>query len=171
MNIIEYNNKQDPCNTLKTLRGSPIKRSRFDVGKDIGGSLYFYKGYVDAVLDPETLDLFYESDSICPFEYNCIKYDYETKNICLVECPDFDSAREPVVGQILISGSSGESKVTRFFKQIYHHKWLWVTDDYNGFDVVESWEWSRTWLNILTEPANGSSQEAWLNQLSKFGLS
>lgn len=169
--FIEFNNNQAPCNTLKTLKGSLIKRSRFGIGKDIGGSLYFHKSYTSRLLPNDVNEIFIDNEAMCPFEYNCVKCNYVNGDIALVECPDFDTAREPVVGQLFIIPRTSELKVTRFYKQIYHHKWLWVTDDYSGFDVTESWEWSRTWLNVLTEPANGSSQEAWLRQLSNFGLS
>lgn len=172
MNKFEiYNNNQVPCHALKTLKGSVIKRSKFGIGKDIGASLYFHKSYIQKLLPEDLLSLLVDNEQFCPFEYNCIKYDYSKGQVSLVECPDFDEAREPVVGRLFILDQSGEFKVTRFYKQIYHHKWLWVDDSYTGFDVPESWEWSRTWLNVLTEPANGSSEEAWLNQLSKFGLS
>ena len=32
--------------------------------------------------------------------------------------------------------------------QIYHHKWLFVTDDYPGFDVEESKNRSRKWVSL-----------------------
>ena len=32
--------------------------------------------------------------------------------------------------------------------QIYHHKWLFVKDDYKGFDVEESKKRSIKWLSV-----------------------
>jgi len=32
--------------------------------------------------------------------------------------------------------------------QIYHHKWLFVKDDYQGFDVDKSKERSAEWLQV-----------------------
>ena len=31
---------------------------------------------------------------------------------------------------------------------IYHHKWLFVKDDYDGFDVEESKTRSRAWMAL-----------------------
>ena len=57
---------------------------------------------------------------------------------------------KPIVGDaILIRGDGTE----RFIKQkaspqIYHHKWLFVNDDYDGFNTEESIERSRRWLKV-----------------------
>ena len=46
-----------------------------------------------------------------------------------------------------------------------------VDNDYIGFDVKASWEWSKKWLSTLRETADGNSKEAWEAQLHKFNLS
>ena len=53
---------------------------------------------------------------------------------------------------------------------IYHHKWLFVKDDYTGFDIDESYEWSKEWLSKLPEKADGTNQERWINQLRKYNI-
>lgn len=168
----EYNLSQTQVGyPLKTLKGSTIKRSNFGVGKLIGGQLYFHKSYFEnifeAPFDFEALE--YLEDNI-PFEYNVIRWDIKKKEIVLVECPDFNEAREPVVGRMFSALLDGTFKTSRFFNQIYHHKWLWVDNSYAGFDVAESWEWSKEWLSVLTEPADGSNIINWEKQLARFGL-
>lgn len=168
----EYNLNQTVTGApLKTLRGSVVKRSRFGVGKLIGGQLYFHKMYAEEVLDGTILDLINSNQSDCPFTYTCIRYDLKSGVIALVESPDFDTAREPVVGRMFTIKPDGSTSTSRFYNQIWHHKWLWVTNTYPGFDVRDSWEWSRKWLSTLTEPADGSNLENWKAQLSRFNLS
>ena len=156
---------------LRTLTGSVIKRSKYGVGKLIGGKLYAHKNYIHDIVPAEVIDAAMDllDDHFPDFEYNCFRWDPSKKELLLQECPDFNTAREPVVGTcIKITEESAEE--TQFFNQIFHHKWLWVTDDYTGFDVSESWEWSKEWLSVLTESANGSNQANWLAQLERFGL-
>ena len=43
-------------------------------------------------------------------------------------------------------------------------------NEYTRFNVKESWNWSKKWLSILTESANGTSMQGWTNQLKKFNL-
>lgn len=167
----EYNLSQsDIGHSLKTLKGSVVKRSRFGIGKLIGGQLYFHREYAEDILDKNDLQLLEESTENCPFNYNTLRYDLKTDQLALVESPDFDTAREPVVGRMLIIEPDGTTKLTKFFNQIYHHKWLWVDNSYTGFDVAESWEWSKEWLSTLTEPADGTNLSRWIAQLNKFGL-
>lgn len=170
---LEYNQNQSAVgSTLKTLKGSAIKRSKYGVGKEIGGQIYFQKDYWDMVIPQdeyeEAIDMLEE---VYPdFEYNCLRYDPKKRQISFQEAPDFDTAREPIVGDYitvdLINGkvSKGHSNY------IWHHKWLWVTNDYTGFNVAESWNWSREWLSVLTEPADGNGASRWVAQLERFGL-
>ncbi len=53
---------------------------------------------------------------------------------------------------------------------IWHHKWLWVKDDYTGFDIEESYRWSEKWLAVLKEPADENGAERWEKQLERYGL-
>ena len=46
-----------------------------------------------------------------------------------------------------------------------------VDNNYTDFNVRESWEWSRTWLNLLQATANGTSLQAWEEQLETINLS
>lgn len=168
----EYNLSQTEVgHPLKTLKGSVIKRSNFGVGKLIGGQIYFHRNHADRCLFDEGIELMRATESDVPFEFNCMRFDLKTGQLAFVECPDFDTSREPVVGRMYVVDSSDEpGKVTKFFNQIYHHKWLWVDNSYSGFDVAESWEWSKTWLSVLTEPADGTNTSRWIGQLNRFGL-
>ena len=157
---------------LKTTKGSRIIRSKYGVGKLIGGCIYLHKDYVDDVIPQddydEALDILY--DDYPNFSFNTVKYDPAKNCISFIECPDFDTAREPVVGDYVVVYIDKGLTKKGHSNSIYHHKWLWVDDDYDGFDVNKSYEWSQTWLSRLLEPADGTNQARWLKQLEKYGL-
>lgn len=169
----DYNMNQTVVGSpLKTLKGSVIKRSnKYEVGKVIGGQIYLHKNYADIVIPFDILNSAVDllESSYSQFHYNCIRYDPKSTEVLFQESPDFDTAREPVVGTC-VSVIDNQIRKTRYFNQIWHHKWLWVDNSYTGFDVEESWSWSKEWLSVLTEPANGSNQQNWMNQLNRFGL-
>ena len=170
----DYNQKQSTVgSTLKTLKGSAIKRSaKYGVGKEIGGEIYFHKDYAEDIVPSEVLSqaehLLEENHS--GFEYNCLKYNPKTGVVAFQEAPDFDSAREPVVGDYVSVNTNTGAVKTGHSNYIWHHKWNWVKNDYSGFDVEESWNWSKQWLSTLTEVSDGNGIERWNTQLDKFGL-
>ena len=170
----DYNQKQKTVGSaLKTLKGSAIKRStKFGVGKEIGGEIYFHKDYAEDILPDEVLaqaqQLLEEEQP--GFEYNCLKYNPKTGVVAFQEAPDFDTAREPVVGDYVSANTNTGVVKTGHSNYIWHHKWNWVKNDYSGFDVAESWNWSKKWLSTLTEVSDGNGIERWNAQLDKFGL-
>lgn len=169
----DYNNKQtETGSTLKTYKGSAIKRStKYGVGKEIGGDIYFHKDYVDRIIPEDIYDnaLHLLEESYPDFDFNCIRYSPKTQAISFQEAPDFDTAREPKVGDYITVFPDATIK-TGHSEYIWHSKFLWVKNDYKGFDVREAWEWSRTWLNALKETADGNGIGRWNAQLQRYGL-
>lgn len=168
----DYNAAQKTVGgTLKTMKGSAIKRSKYGVGKEIGGDIYLHKQYALDVVPEDILDdaktMLAEYDP--SFRYNCIRYSPKTGAVSFQEAPDFDTAREPVVGDYITVFPDGTIK-TGHSNYIWHHKWLWVKNDYKGFDVQESWEWSKKWLSVLQEPSDGNGIARWDSQLKRYGL-
>ena len=70
----KYNNKQTEIgSTLKTYKGSPIKRSnRYGVGKEIGGDIYFHRMYADRIVPADILENAEQAleENYPRFEYN-----------------------------------------------------------------------------------------------------
>ena len=153
---------------LRTLKGSPIQRWHGIVGKHIGGRIYFHRAYMDQVLPERLIDRMESYAPLVDFHWNCLAWDIAEDSLRFDEAPDFDSAREPHVGRIMAVHRGG-CLLRRSSQAIWHHKWLWVMDDYPGFDVAESKRWSATWLAKLTEPANGTDK-SFAEQLSRFGV-
>lgn len=167
-----YATEQEIGSPLKTLKGSRIARSKYGVGKDIGGSIYVHKQYADEIIPID--DLEYATnvlhDVYPDFKYNCIRWDYKTNKISFQESPNFDTAREPVVGDYVTVDPNTGKVQTGHSDYIWHHKWLFIKNDYLGFDVAESWNWSKKWLSVLTEPSDGNGINRWNAQLKRFDL-
>jgi len=142
---------------IKTKSGTKIKRYKNIVGKEIGGKIYVHKKYADKVIPKQLLNNAKKilNESNPEFKYNAISYDKKTDTVRFDEAPDFNSATEPTIGNyISITQNKEVSKGSS--NSIWHHKWLWVTDDYNGFNVYDSKNRSRYWLSKINGKASGS---------------
>ena len=123
----------------------PRRSRKYGVGKEIGGAIYLHRAYEPALgRGVERAKSLIPSD----FQYTIVKQNLATGAISFIDSPDFDTAPEPTVGDTWIVRADG---TTRFRKQaadryLYHHKWLMVGDDYQGFDVRESQRRSRAWV-------------------------
>ena len=136
---------------LKTQKGSIIKRStKYGVGKEIGGKLYIHKKYEYIIPHIEAIKAFVKKHSpgFSDDSYNVISYDKINEAYSFIEAKDFDTADEPTVGTYRLACINGAHVVRGYSNSIYHHKWLFVKDDYEGFDVQESFDRSKAWLRI-----------------------
>lgn len=168
---LESKKIDEDLSPLKTLKGSIIKRSsKYGVGKEIGGQIYFHKNYVDDIC-PNLYELAKDilEEEYPDFKYNCLMYDKKKPDtLRFDEAPDFDSAREPMPGVMLSVDTSTGKIIKRYSPQIWHHKWLWVKDDYKGFDVEEAYEWSKKWLEKISSPSDYIDK--WKAELKDAGL-
>lgn len=157
---------------LRTKRGSSIKRYKNNVGKQVGSQIYVHKLYANEVIPKILLQ---KAENILTksnpdFDYNAIMFDPKQGIIRFDQASDFDTAREPHVGDyIVVYINENKPLQTGHSDSIWHHKWLWVKDDYTGFNVDKSKEWSRIWLSKLDEPAKGTDL-TWNSQLKNVGL-
>lgn len=135
--------------SLKTEKGSIIKRSKYNVGKDIGDSIYIHKDYVNDIISDPIYEEFRKHlrDN---FSFNILKIKKDLSYITFINSKDFDTSNEPALYESIKVDKNGISKYIKydeFNPPIYHHKWLFVKDDYKGFDVEESKKRSRIWLS------------------------
>jgi hypothetical protein len=156
--------------SVKTLKGTKIKRYKNKVGKQVGSQVYVHKKYVNDVVPKLVFDRAINIlDTEYPgFMYNSIMYDKKKGSVRFDEAPDFDIAREPIVGNYVTVNSDGSLK-SGSSSMVWHHKWLWVKDDYRGFDVEVSRQWSIEWLAKVSEIAKGN-KVGFHNQLIKYGV-
>tara|TARA_R110002072_G_scaffold23181_3_gene80444 strand:+ start:27504 stop:28109 length:606 start_codon:yes stop_codon:yes gene_type:complete len=125
----------------------PKRSKTFGVGKEIGGAVYVHRSYMDVLpgivsecvelLEPETV-------------FSVVKYAEKAKTVTFIDSPNFDEASEPVIGDLTTITFGGKATRRKRLSDpyIYHHKWLFVKDDYTGFDVEESKQHSLTWLSL-----------------------
>ena len=159
----------DVADVIKTARGTPIKRYKNLVGKQVGKQLYVHRKYAVLVVPAEKLvaagKVFNKA-----YPFDAVMYDAEKNIVRFDEAPNFDTAREPKVGRYFaVNLDTGEVKEGKS-DSIWHHKWLWVQDDYTGFDVEESKAWSRKWAGSMPEVAKGT-ERSFKEQLTKYGIS
>lgn len=122
----------------------PERYKPWGVGKRIGGKIYLHKQYEDLIpIIKERKEL------LGTFEYNLVSYDPKSGNVTFTNSPDFDTANEPIVGaQCVVSEDKKKFYTPSPDPWIYHHKWLWVKDDYKGFDVEKAKTRSAHWTSI-----------------------
>ena len=158
---------------LKTLKGSGIGYSKFGIGKAVGSKIYVVNGAQKGIIPDDVWD---KATKILNKKwlslnwFNTLCYDFKNPHIVRFDfCEGFCTEREPVVGQMVFVNTETGEVWNKWNSQIYHHKWLWVPEDYEGFDVQASYEWSRHWLSILPEVASGYPHK-WEEQLKKYNI-
>ena len=145
---LRYSSKSAAKTTpIRTQKGTVIKRdSKVGVGKRTrDGSVYLHRDYMDRLPDQEGLEQAIDqlSDG---YEWNVVRSDTDG-TYAFYNCLDFDTADEPEGGQYVAVSPEGKLRPGKTY-QIWHHKWCWVLDDYDGFDVEASKQRSRDWLAL-----------------------
>ena len=84
------------------------------------------------------------------FAYTVVKLNMKTNSVTFTFSPDFDKADEPIVGKQLLVRKDGSVRTMEQLADpyIYHHKWLFVDEDYQGFDVAKSRNRSLAWMSL-----------------------
>ena len=156
---------------FKNLNGNIIGRcKKYGVGKLMGTRIYVHKNYASLIIEKEIL---VKAIKILPknFKYNCISYDFKIPHkVRFDEALDFDTAREPTPGKMItVDIKNNQYSISRT-NQIWHHKWLWVKNDYTEFNVQESYDWSKTWTAKIKDISGIGSKSIWNEKLKKVGL-
>jgi hypothetical protein len=138
---------------IRTKKGTPIKRSTWGVGKDIGGFVYFHKLYLDTIPQDRQKVVWSAYNKMVEAvghepQFNIIKVSKKQPIVSFIHSSDFDYEPEPTVGQFININLDKNTLKDGRSNAIWHHKWLWVKDDYPAFDVEESKERSRRWLQM-----------------------
>ena len=138
------NSTSSECSESASL---PRRSKRFGVGKEIGGAVYVHRKYVGVFGSA-----FEEARKCLPsdFAYTVVKLTLATKTVSFIWVDDFDIAAEPTVGEVIAVRPNASYRRMKppSDPYIYHHKWLFVTDEYSGFDVEESKQRSSAWLSL-----------------------
>jgi hypothetical protein len=121
-------------------------RREVPVGKRVGDYTYFHISYMNVWgIQEEIRKVFLN----CVTPYNVVKYNRKNKTFSLIYSPGFNTEHEPA---ILSSFNPQTGKTIKYNPDnppIYHHKWMFVGNDYRGFDVEESKRRSIWWKSEI----------------------
>lgn len=148
--------------------------------KKIGSAIYIHKSATNQLSNQEFL-MVNEAKNILAehidFEFTMIKVDKGLGTVSFIYSPDFDSAKEPIVGDSIKVNLQLRNIIKVRQKknpQIYHRKHLFVNDDYAGFDIEEQKAWCDKYDSILPTGKGYSTRigykSFWDNLLKENGL-
>ena len=122
------------------------KRKHRRIGKRVGNNLYIHLSAMDTLSNQE-FSLVYQKLSLIPADalYCILKINTKENKVSFINSLDWNTASEPEVGDCYSVNEKNEVKFIKSKGQIYHHKWQFVQEDYDGFDVAESKKWSDIW--------------------------
>lgn len=146
--------------------------------KKIGGAIYIHRSNVDSLDEIEFEKIWNRLYFLANSDYPCNSYDVikiKDDIVSFIEVEGWDELREPIVGNSYAVKPDGTIKLTPKRKnnpQIYHHKWMFVSEDYNGFDVEKEKEWSKRWQSIVPKGLSASlgSRNNWEKFLKEYWL-
>lgn len=131
--------------------------------KKVFSSIYAHKTNIDELLQEifpmkrKLIKLFLEQNAD-KYDFDVLKVDTYKNTISLISCNDFNGTPEPVINNIKTwnyeyrygnghdfkiifdnykKNGFSDMKEKKYIKNpvIYHNKWMFVSDNYNGFDV------------------------------------
>lgn len=146
-------------------RGGRLKGVDYDVGKIIGGKIYMHLDYAQQLPNQ---DEFRKALSIAKTQAlmkapMCVCYNPQEGLYTFTDPIDFNLAREPRVGFYCCTdpgcdGLMGAIRAANYSNTIWHHKWMWVDERYDGFDVDAAEEWSKLWTAHIPRPDSRGPQ-------------
>lgn len=161
---------------FKNAKGSVISRGgklfghTYKIGKVIGGKVYLHIDYIDELPNPEQARI--AMSHVRGIKPRTVSYDPRAEVYWFNEAPGFDKHSEPAPGKTVRVEMDGDDvdqvDSPKDIKQIWHHKWMWVGDDYRGFDVAKSYQWSKKLAAEISNPSG--SLRLWKKQLLDAGL-
>lgn len=142
------------------------ERSKYGVGKSIGGYIYVHKQYATDIIPIDVLQRGLKLTG--NFSYTILKYNPKIQSISFIESTDFDTNPEPTIGRVMLIKS--DSEIPKIMNPssdpwIYHHKWLMVKDNYMGFDVEKSKQRSLDWMALYPDYSRIGKQSYWKNNV------
>ena len=143
--------------------------------KKVGRCYYVHKSNIKellAVLSKEEQLRLIELLNSVSHDYEIIKYNLGV--ISLIECEEWDTVQEPLVGDSHLYKPDGTVKLIKGGRTVYHCKECFVSDDYQGFDLEAAKARTKEWNaipGIKDVKSKIGNQKFWHNYLLEHGLS
>lgn len=112
------------------------------------------------------------------YKFDVVKVDKGA--ITLIRSSDWDTANEPLIDETFTwgdvwykGGKIAEPKVRKNGRQIYHNKWMFVSDTYSGFDIARAKKRTDVWNSIpdIKSVKNKiGNQQFWFELLAAHGI-
>ena len=132
--------------------------------KKIGGRIYAHQDYIKDFSNKYIREiekaLKVAKKTFGKFSWNTVRLKPDgfdsLEEVSFQYSPDFDTADEPEVVQTITCIRTGKSAwavadLREHSGVIWHHKWMWVGPDYEGFDFEESKARSALWKPYVTK--------------------
>ena len=149
--------------------------------KKVGYSLYVHKSNIDellsslSVIDRDlVISIMDTARMYLGLEFDIIKFDTKTRNVSLIMCSTWNTLHEPIVEDSYCFHPDFSYKVIKGGTKVYHNKWQFVSDDYNGFDIENAKLRTKEWNsipNIKKYKSKIGNKDFWYTLLKENNLS
>lgn len=154
-----------------------LQKSRYIVGKSLGKYTWLHVSALNTI-NHELKDVIL---SVINNDYCVVRLEKGTSTFQLSLCSNFNSQREPVITghrtYEIINSTAHLIKETVYKSVnplVFHHKHLFVSHNYKGFDIQSSIDWSLLWKSKLPSTREISSRigrtMGWNKILNDYGL-
>jgi len=133
--------------------------------KVIGNTKYLHRSALK-VLSSEEYTKVTEALKQVPKGFKAVVIAITKDSIRLTECPEWDKEFEPSVGDSFVVFDNGTNKLNKASKtnpQIYHRRYLFVLDDYQGFNTELDKSWVAKWER-LNPDKNRMGRKLWWSE-------
>jgi hypothetical protein len=148
-------------------RGGTLAGKKYSVGKIIGGRIYMHINYIQ-LLPWEAQVARDRAQMELDRKIKCVSYCPKMNSYTFATSADFDCSYEPTVGDMITIQITEKDQLLvgdlKWSDSIWHHKWMWVGDDYDGFDIRDSYKWSQKYTQYISRPSGSLTK--WCEQLN-----
>jgi hypothetical protein len=141
-------------------------------GKRIASKTYVHRSCADILPQDDLIEAlgFAILNTNERFEYDVICWDSKTGSFTFTKCDDFNEEPEPtIIKQVVVNDGKVKTISQPKDPRVFHHKWMFVRDDYHGFDVEKSKKRSEWWEKIPgLDKSRIGSKSFWNKTLASY---
>lgn len=106
-------------------------------------------------------------------DFEIVKFDIKTKNVSLIQCSTWNTLNEPIVEDSYCFHPDFSYKIVKGGTKVYHNKWQFVAENYDGFDIECAKERTKLWNsipNIKDYKSKIGNKDFWYSLLQQYNL-